>query len=89
MCRGRQKTVAKMLTDLFIYFIAEVECRDPMSPKNGYIEVSNFKGKISRGILTVLFLPPLPQVPAAKAGRNKLIICTVRHPPPHCDRRAL
>ena len=30
----------------YFLIILEVECRDPMSPKNGYIEVSNFKGTI-------------------------------------------
>ncbi len=25
----------------------EIECPDPVSPKSGYIEVSNFKGKLS------------------------------------------
>jgi hypothetical protein len=52
------KNCCKNVNGFFIYFIAEVECRDPMSPKNGYIEVSNFKGKISRGILTVLLSSP-------------------------------
>ena len=26
---------------------SEIECPDPVSPKSGYIEVSNFKGSLS------------------------------------------
>ena len=29
--------------------VAEVECTDPVSPTNGYIEVSNFKGRYQFG----------------------------------------
>ena len=29
---------------------SEIECPDPVSPKSGYIEVSNFKGKTSSKI---------------------------------------
>ena len=35
--------------DLLRYSYSEIECPDPVSPKSGYIEVSNFKGRYQFG----------------------------------------
>ena len=39
---------------MYILLNSEIECPDPISPKSGYIEVSNFKGKLEQHLEIVL-----------------------------------
>ena len=48
-CRGTVLQNGRQLFLKYQLFVAEVECTDPISPTNGYIEVSNFKGRYQFG----------------------------------------